>query len=136
MSAAWEDAFEAVTALEDLTLRSFRTPAAGARARPFKVAKVGVEQLEVSTSRGGKVPLRAEAFVAAVKILHDLGQDEALEGGWVRISDELLVGVLQAENGERACVSYVLPLLAEAGKIELERSRPARARVPREGADR
>lgn len=134
MSAPWEDAFEAVSALDDLTLRSFRTPAAGARARPFKVSKVGLDELQVSTSKGGTVPLRAEAFVAAVKVLHDLGQDESLEEGWVRISDELLVSVVQAENRERACVSYVLPLLAEAGKLELDRGRPARARLARPDA--
>ena len=43
--------------------------------------------------------------------------------------DETLVAVLQSENRERACVSYVLPLLEAVGLIELERARPARARL-------
>ncbi|MCA8924598.1 MAG: hypothetical protein KDD82_22490 [Planctomycetes bacterium] len=133
--APWDDAFEAVRTLEDLTTRNFRTPAAGARARPFKVSKTQLDGLEVTTSRGGTIQLRAEAFAAAVKVLHDLGEDEAREGGWVPISDELLVSVLQAENHERACSSYVLPLLVEAGKLELDRGRPARARLARPGGE-
>ena len=63
---------------------------------------------------------------AAHKALGDLGALE--EGGWVPISDETLVAVVQSENRDKACTSYVLPLLEAIGWVELERKRPARAR--------
>ena len=37
--------------------------------------------------------------------------------------------VMSAGNREKACGSYVLPLLEAAGLIEIERTRPAKARA-------
>jgi hypothetical protein len=126
-----DDPFDAVRALEGLTRTKFKTPAAGKAARPFQVAAQGDDFLEVRTSRGGRVQLRAEAFQGALKVIGDLGAIEP--EGWVRASDETLVGVLQSENRDKACSSYVLPLLEEAGLIELERKRPSRVRLARGG---
>lgn len=122
-----DDPFARVAALEDLRERTFKTPAAGRSARPFTVDDVEPDALEVRTSRGGTVTLRCEAFAAAVKVVKDLGEVEP--EGWVRIGDETLVAVLQAENRDKACTSYVLPLLEAAGLLELERARPARVRL-------
>lgn len=121
-----DDPFELVKVLKDLRRQTFKTPAAGKSARPFKVLSTEADFLEVQTSRGGRVTLRAEAFQAAHKALGDLGALE--EGGWVPISDETLVAVVQSENRDKACTSYVLPLLEAIGWVELERKRPARAR--------
>ncbi len=124
-----DDPFNAVRELDDLSRRTFTTPAAGRAARPFRVLSTSDDALEVQTSRGGRVTLRAEAFQGALKVLGDLGAVE--DGGWVRVSDETLVAVLQSENRDKACSSYVLPLLEACGLIELARTRPARARLPR-----
>lgn len=120
-------AFEAVAGLPDLRFTTFQTAGGGATARPFKVVGQEEDALLVKTSRGGTISLRAEAFSAALKVLSDLAPDDPQ--GWVRTSDERLVGVLQGENRDKACSSYVLPLLAAAGKIELDRGRPSRARL-------
>jgi hypothetical protein len=126
------DAFGAVTALADLTTRTWKTPGAGNTSKPFKVRRAHTDAIEVQTSRGGTVLLRSEAFDAAVKALGDLA--EALpeeEGRWVGVSDEALVAILSSENREHGVASYVLPLLEGAGLIELDRGRPAKARVKR-----
>ena len=122
----WEDPFEDVRALEGLTRQRFQTPGAGKSGKPFQVSSVSADQLEVRTSRGGRVVLRAEAFQTAPKLIGDLGGLE--EDGWVRVSDETLNAVLSGENREKACGSYVLPLLEATGWVELERKRPARVR--------
>lgn len=125
-----DDPFDAVQNLPELTRARYKTPAAGAAARPFQVLSASQEEgLLVRTSKGGRVSLRPEAFQAAIKLLGDLAQDDP--DGWVKVSDPTLVAVLQSENREKACNSYVLPLLEAAGLIELERGRPARARLPR-----
>jgi hypothetical protein len=123
------DAFDAVAGLEDLTRRTFHTPGAGQTSKPFTVRKATLEGVEVKTSRGGTVTLRAEAFDGAVKALGDLGVDDP--EGWVRTSDDTLLAVLTSENRDHAVASYVLPLLEAAGLIELDRRRPARARTRR-----
>lgn len=128
---AAEDAFGAVGALPDLTARTWKTPGAGNTSKPFKVRRAHPDAIEVQTSRGGTVLLRAEAFDAAVKALADLGEAEAER--WVRVSDEALLAVLSSENRDHAVASYVLPLLEGAGLIELDRGRPARARALRRG---
>jgi hypothetical protein len=121
------DAFDAVLALEGLNKRTFKTPGAGASGRAFKVGATSPDSLEVRTQSGGRVTLRAEAFAGAVKALGDLAPDDP--DGWVRTSDETLVMVLQSENRDKACTSYVLPLLEAVGLIEIERKRPSRARL-------
>ncbi len=121
------DPFLAVTALPDLARTTFKTPGAGNVAKPFTVREVGRDEVVLRTSRGGRVTLRAEAFFAAHKALADLGAVE--EGGWVRTSDETLGAILATENREHGVTSYVLPLLEAAGLVELDRGRPARARV-------
>jgi hypothetical protein len=128
-----EDPFDAIVALEGLRRQTFRTPAAGKSSRPFKVASTTLDSLDVQTSRGGKVTLRCEAFQGAVKVLGDLAPDDP--EGWVRISDETLVAVIQSENRDKACTSYVLPLLEAIGHVELARTRPARARLVRREYD-
>lgn len=122
-----DDPFERVRALTDLTRQTFKTPAAGKSARPFQVLQSDLDSLTVRTSRGGRVTLRAEAFQTAMKVVSDLAAIEP--EGWVRVSDETLVAVLQSENRDKACSSYVLPLLEAAGLLELARVRPARVRV-------
>ena len=124
-------AFEAVLAVPELRETTFQTAGGGGAARPFKVIGQEPDALLIKTSRGGTVSLRAEAFAAALKVLRDLAPDDPQ--GWVRTGDETLVAVLQAENRDKACSSYVLPLLAAAGRIELDRGRPSRARIPRSG---
>ena len=126
MSEAW-DAFEVVVGLDQLRRTTFRTPGAGNSSKPFTVAGVTEDSLEVRTARGGRISLRSEAFPAAVKAVGDLGEVE--EDGWVRTSDETLVMLLQAENRDKACASYVLPLLEAAGFLELSRGRPSKARL-------
>ncbi|MBL4849063.1 MAG: hypothetical protein JKY65_26360 [Planctomycetes bacterium] len=127
MNETWEDPFEDVKALSELTRQRFQTPGAGRSGKPFQVLSTADDQLEVRTSRGGRVVLRAEAFQTAPKLIGDLGGLE--EGGWVRVSDETLNAVLSGENREKACGSYVLPLLEATGWVELERKRPARVRL-------
>lgn len=125
------DAFEAVKALADLTTRTWKTPGAGNTSKPFKVRRAHVDALEVQTSRGGTVLLRAEAFDAAVKALGDLAEGEPGSEGWVGVSDEALCAILSSENREHGVASYVLPLLEGAALVELDRGRPAKARVKR-----
>lgn len=128
------DSYEAVRALPDLKTCIWKTPSAGATAKPFRVDRVTSEAIEVKTSMGGRVSLRPEAFEAGVKALADLGANDG--EGWVLVSDDVLSAVLSSENREKACTSYVLPLLEAAGLIEIARARPAKARVarPRGGA--
>ena len=129
-----DDPFDAVANLAELTRTTFKTPAAGNASRPFKVLSASQEEgLEVRTSRGGRVTLRPEAFGAAIKLLSDLAVDDP--GGWVKVSDPTLVQILQAENRDKACNSYVLPLLEAVGQIELDRGRPARARLPQAASE-
>jgi hypothetical protein len=123
------DAYDAVLALPDLTKRTFKTPGAGATSKPFTVRAQTPDGLEIKTSRGGTVQLRSEAFDGGLKALGDLGVDDP--EGWVRTSDDVLLAVLSSENRDHAVASYVLPLLEAAGLIDLDRSRPARARVHR-----
>jgi hypothetical protein len=121
------DAYDQVLALADLKTRVFKTPGAGNTARPFRVERANADGVSVRTSQGGVVALRPEAFAAGVKALSDLGA--VLPERWVPISDETLTLILSSENREKACTSYVLPLLEAVGLIEIERSRPARART-------
>lgn len=127
-----DDPFERVLTLPDLKRTTFKTPGSGSSSRPFQVLGASEDGLEVRTSQGGRVTLRAEAFAAAAKAIADLGEVEP--EGWVRSSDEALTAVVSSENRDRACVSYVLPLLEAAGLVELDRSRPARVRARRPGA--
>lgn len=128
----WFAPFEAVLALPGLRETTFQTAGSGASARPFKVAGTEPDALLVKTSRGGTIALRAEAFAAALKVLSDLAPDDP--EGWVLTGDDTLVAVLQSENRDKACSSYVLPLLDAAGKVELDRvSRPSRVRLRRQG---
>lgn len=122
-----DDPFEALRAQTKITRESFKTPAAGKAARPFKVLSFADDALDVRTSRGGKVTLRSEAFQGALKAIGDLGALD--EEGWIRAGDETLVAVIQSENRDKACSSYVLPLLEHLGLVELDRSRPARVRL-------
>ncbi len=122
-----DDPFHAVCELPDLTTRTFKTPGAGASARPFKVGGTSPDSVVVRTFRGGRVTLRLEAFETAVKLIGDLG--EADPEGWVRVSDETLQAVLRGENREKACASYLLPLLEAAGRVELARTRPGKVRL-------
>lgn len=123
------DAYDAVLAIADLTKRTFQTPGAGNTSKPFTVRAQTPDGLEVKTSRGGTVTLRSEAFDGGLKALADLGVDDP--EGWVRASDDTLLAVLSSENRDHAVASYVLPLLEAAGLIDLDRKRPARARVRR-----
>src|SRR5580658_9086993 len=122
-----EDALDLILALPDLKTRIFKTPGSGNTARPFRVERANADGVSVRTSQGGVVGLRPEAFAAGVKALSDLGA--TLPERWVPISDETLTVILSSENREKACTSYVLPLLEAAGLIEIERTRPARARA-------
>jgi hypothetical protein len=122
-----QDAYDVVLAIPDLKTRVFKTPGAGASARPFRVERASSETMEIRTSQGGRVPLRPEAFAAGVKALQDLGA--VLPERWVPVSDETLQIVMSAENREKACGSYVLPLLEAAGLVEIERTRPSKARA-------
>jgi hypothetical protein len=123
-----DDPFDAVLALPDLATKVWKTPGPGNTAKPFRVAKLKEDDgLQITTSRGGRVPLRPEAFHAAVKALQDLGA--VAPERWVPISDETLQAILSGENREHACSSYVLPLLEAAGAIEIDRGRPVKARA-------
>ena len=122
-----QDAYDVVLAIPDLKTRIWKTPGAGNTAKPFRVERASAETMEIRTSQGGRVPLRPEAFAAGVKALSDLGA--VLPERWVLVSDETLQIVMSAENREKACGSYVLPLLEAAGLIEIERTRPAKARA-------
>ncbi len=122
-----EDAYDRVLALADLKTKIWKTPGAGATGKPFRVERATSEVLEVRTSQGGRISLRPETFATGVKALADLGA--TLEDRWVPVSDDVLTAVLSSENREKACTSYVLPLLEAAGLIEIERKRPSRARV-------
>jgi hypothetical protein len=124
---AVEEAYDLVLAIADLKTRIFKTPGAGNTARPFRVERANQDGLTVRTSQGGFVPLRPEAFAAGVKALADLGA--TLPERWVPVSDDTLAAILSSENREKAATSYVLPLLEAAGLVELDRSRPAKARV-------
>jgi hypothetical protein len=123
----WADAYDAVLALPDLRKTTFKTPAAGNSSRPFTINRAEPDGIEVRTSRGGRVTLRREAFDGAIKVIGDLGPLDP--EGWVRVSDETLVAVLQSENRDRAVTSYVLPLLEAVGQVELARKRPAKVRL-------
>ena len=71
-----DDPFQAIQELPELTATTFSTPAAGKRARPFTVRQATTDGLEIETSRGGTVPLRAEVFYTALKAIGDLGAAE------------------------------------------------------------
>src|SRR5581483_7193349 len=117
-------AFDAVKAIPDLKTKVWKTPGAGNTSKPFRVERATDDLLEVRTSQGGRVSLRAFAFDAGVKALDDLGAADATGERWVLVSDEALQAVLASENRDRAVSSYVLPLLEGAGLIELARERP------------
>lgn len=122
-----QDAYDLVLALPDLKTRVFKTPGAGNTSRPFRVERANADGVTVRTSQGGTVGLRPEAFAAGVKALEDLGA--TLPERWVPVSDDALAAILSSENREKAATSYVLPLLEAAGLVEIERSRPAKARA-------
>jgi hypothetical protein len=122
-----EDALDRVLALPDLKTRVFKTPGSGNTGRPFRVERASQEGVSVRTSAGGTVALRPESFAAGVKALHDLGATNA--EGWVPVSDDTLAAILSSENREKACTSYVLPLLEAAGLVEIDRVRPSKARA-------
>lgn len=122
-----DEPFDQVCALPELTRQTFKTPGAGRTGKPFHVTATAPDGLEVETSRGGKITLRAEAFAGAVKVLGDLAPLDP--EGWVRVSDDTLCAVLQSENRDKAVTSYVLPLLEATGHVELVRTRPARVRL-------
>jgi hypothetical protein len=121
-----QEAYDLVLALPDLKTRIFKTPGAGNTSKPFRIERANADGLTVRTSTGGFVPLRPEAFAAGVKALGDLG--ETLPERWVPVSDETLAAIMSSENREKAATSYVLPLLEAAGLVEIERTRPAKAR--------
>jgi len=123
---SYDDGYEAVRAIEDLKRAKLKTPG-GNRGRPFKVLEHNEDELTLRTSGGGKVRLRAETFDTALRILRDLGA--VTDGGWVLMKDETLDMVLRGENRDKACTSYVFPLLEAAGKVEIERGRPTRLRL-------
>jgi hypothetical protein len=122
-----ENAYELVLQVPDLKTRVWKTPGSGNTGKPFRVERATSDVLEVRTSQGGRVSLRPEAFAAGVKALADLGA--TTDERWVPVSDETLQAVLSSENRDKACSSYVLPLLEGAGLVEIARERPARARA-------
>ncbi len=122
-----QDAYDLVLALPDLKTRVFKTPGAGNTSKPFRVERANADGLTVRTSTGGFVPLRPETFSTGVKALADLGAE--LPGRWVPVSDDTLAAILSSENREKAATSYVLPLLEAVGLVEIERTRPSKART-------
>lgn len=122
----FDDPFLDIRELDDLRKRRFTTPG-GRAGKPFKVLKVDDDALTLRTSAGGKVSLRSEVFQVAEQLLRDLGalDDER----WVAMSDPTLDGVLRGQNRDKACTSYVFPLLEAIERVEIDRGRPVRFRL-------
>jgi hypothetical protein len=133
MGASMQEAYDLVLALPDLKTRIFKTPGAGNTSKPFRIERANAEGLTVRTSNGGFISMRPEAFQAGVKALADLGA--TLPERWVPVSDDTLAAILSSENREKAATSYVLPLLEAAGLVEIERTRPSKARTTAAAAE-
>lgn len=121
-----DDPYEAIKHIPNLKKEKFKTPG-GKAGRPFQVIDMGDDVMSVRTSRGGRVQIQIEVFQVAEQILRDLGEKE--EGHWVLLSDDVLSAVLRGQNHDKACSSYVFPLLEAAGRIEIDRSRPVKLRL-------
>ena len=120
------DAYQSVIEIEGLEGRVFKTPGAGKTSKPFRVAEHDEWGLSLGTSAGGRVKVRAAAFEAALKYLSDFG---CRGDSWLPVSDMGFQDLMRFENDQKACGSYVLPLLEAAGLVEIERKRPARVRL-------
>lgn len=121
-----DDPYEAIKNIPKLKKEKFKTPG-GKAGRPFQVLETGDDMMAVRTSRGGKVTIQIEVFQVAEQLLRDLGEKE--EGRWVLLSDDVLSGVIRGQNHDKACSSYVFPLLEATGRIEIDRSRPVKLRL-------
>lgn len=97
-----------------------------ATGKPFTVAKVNWEGVEVRTARGGKVSIGMFTFDTAVKFLTD---HECRNDKWMPVKDRDFQLLLNMENDRVRAASYVISLLEGAGLIDVDGSRPNKVRL-------
>lgn len=122
----FEDPFDRLAGESGIKKLKFHTPG-GKVGKPFQILSFDEDGLKLRTSTGGRVSLRREVFQVAEQLLRDLGSVE--EGGWVPMKDETLSMVLRGQNRDKACSSYVFPLLAHLNRVEIKRGRAAQLRL-------
>lgn len=97
-----------------------------AAGKPFVVEEIGLEGVEVRTSRGGRVKIGLFTFDTAVKYLSDLGMRGER---WLPVKDEGLQMLLNSENDRVRASSYVISILEAAGVIDVVHTRPNKVRL-------
>ena len=94
--------------------------------KPFFVDAIDAEGMTVRTARGGRVRISLFTFDSALKYLEDLG---CRGDNWLEVKDEMFQSVLNMENDRVRAASYVLGILGAAELIDVDGSRPNRARL-------
>ena len=94
--------------------------------KPFSIQTIDSEAVTVQTSRGGRVRISPFTFDTAVKYLQDLG---VTGESWLQVKDDVFQAVLNSENDRVRAASYVLAILAQAGLVDVDGSRPNRVRL-------
>ncbi|WP_202758913.1 hypothetical protein [Delftia acidovorans] len=108
--------------------KPLRTPDKG-RTASFTVTRRNATGLEVRTNKGNTVRIRREAFCA---VLRHLAQDHhGLERPCVVASSYDVPGFLgfaakQANDNAAVVISYILPILQDAGIVGIDGNRPNR----------
>jgi hypothetical protein len=98
--------------------------------KPFSILTIDEEAVTVRTARGGRVRISPFTFDTAVKYLQDLG----ISGDtWLEVKDEVFQAVLNSENDRVRAASYVLAILAKAGLVDVDGSRPNKVRLAAPG---
>ena len=108
--------------------KPLRTPDKG-RTASFTVTRHNATGLEVRTNKGNTVRIRREAFCA---VLRHLAQDHhGLERPCVVASSYDVPGCLgfaakQANDNAAVVITYILPILQDAGIVGIDGNRPNR----------
>ena len=120
MTSAYDAVLERIHVGDELRTPDART------GKPFTIASIDPESVNVRTARGGSVRISLFTFDSAVKYLEDRG---CAGDRWLETKDEEFQMVLNMENDRVRAASYVLAILGKAGLIDLDGSRPNRARL-------
>jgi len=94
--------------------------------KPFSILAIDSEGVTVRTARGGRVRVSSFSFDSAVKFLEDMG---CRGDAWLEVKDENFQAVLNMENDRVRAASYILAILAKAGLVDIDGSRPNKVRL-------